>query len=133
MIEIREIPRAINLEWHTDTLRFTVLEPFSVLVFLKPKLLGGASKVVRYTVPVGFDTDLASIPRAFLSITGGKIGKHLIAAVIHDKLYRTGEVPRNVADAIFLAAMEALGVSWVRRQVLYQAVRAGGASSYRPA
>ena len=80
-------------------------------------------------VPVGANTDLASIPRAFRSITP-QIGKHIPAAIIHDYLYRTASEQRATADAIFLAGMEHLGVYGLRRQAMYRAVRAFGWLAY---
>ncbi len=81
------------------------------------------------TVPDGFRTDLASIPRAFRSITP-QIGHHIPIAIVHDYLYRTASEQRATADAIFLAGMEHLGVYWLRRQTMYRAVRAFGGLSY---
>ena len=83
-------------------------------------------------VPKGFETDFASIPRiplAYWLFAG--VGQ--AAAVVHDALYGEGQVPRKVADDIFLEAMEACGVSAWRRWPMYWAVRTFGASRYRTA
>jgi hypothetical protein len=77
------------------------------------------------TVPAGFITDLASIPRAFHSLIPVN-GKHSPAAILHDYLYCTQDRTRAEADAIFLEAMKACGVGWLRRQAMWSAVRAGG-------
>ena len=79
--------------------------------------------------PEGFKTDLASIPRAFRSITP-QVGQHIPIAIIHDYLYRSGTEQQATADAIFLAGMEHLGVYWLRRNAMYQAVRAFGWMAY---
>jgi hypothetical protein len=81
------------------------------------------------TVPAGFETDFASIPRVLWSIypPAGKWGK---AAVIHDYLYFTGMMPRAAADQVFLDAMEDLGVPKLRRRVMYRAVRLGGGGAW---
>ena len=85
------------------------------------------------SVPVGFVTDFASIPRPLWNVFSptGTYGK---AAVIHDTIYRTATLPvtRAGADAIFLEAMTALSVNWVTRNILYRGVRIFGASSYAP-
>ena len=74
--------------------------------------------------PAGFITDLASIPRvARILITGH--GKDRWGAVIHDYLYHTRH-RRNVADRVFLEALEASGVNWIKRRTMYRAVRTGG-------
>jgi len=129
-VTIRAIPREADLRFHTDTVRFTVLQAFSCTVNQSGMLLSGSNGTRVHEIPAGFDTDLASIPRFLLSTTGGKVGKHLIAAIVHDYLYRTGFASRELADEIFLAAMKNLGVSWLRRNVFYRAVRLGGKSSY---
>lgn len=73
------------------------------------------------TVPAGFITDFASIPRVFWNILPpwGKYGK---AAIVHDYLYQSGMYRKEKADRIFLEAMEVLGVSWITRNIMYQAV-----------
>jgi len=77
------------------------------------------------TVPKGFETDLASIPRIFHSIIPVN-GKHRSPAIIHDYLYVVQDRTRSEADAIFLESMEQVGVRWTQRQAMYWAVRVGG-------
>lgn len=91
------------------------------------------------TVPEGMLTDLASVPwwgRWF----AGRVGKHLEAAIVHDFLYIAwqdidGEVDmdaaRLFADRVFLAGMKAAGVGWLRRTVMYSAVRVAGGRLFR--
>lgn len=81
-------------------------------------------------VPVGFDTDFASIPRVFWALLPptGRYGK---AAVVHDYLYRCTAWPRAVCDRVFREAMEVLGVSWLTRHALYRAVRLWGGMARR--
>ncbi len=79
-------------------------------------------------VPAGFKTDFASIPRLFWNILH-PAGPHRGAAVIHDYLYNQRHVhkrTRKECDKIFLEAMEALGVSWIKRHTMYRAVRSFG-------
>ena len=66
----------------------------------------------QITVPVGFETDFASVPRPFSAILP-KWGKYGDAAVIHDWLYWEQGRPRPAADAILLEGMTVLGVSAV--------------------
>jgi len=77
------------------------------------------------TVPKGFITDLASIPRLFQWLIPVN-GLHRCAAIVHDYLFVIQDRPREDADRIFLEAMEDCGVRWTQRQVMYRAVRAGG-------
>lgn len=81
-------------------------------------------------VPAGFRTDLASIPRLFQNLVPVN-GRHRAAAVLHDYLFVVQDRPRSAVDAIFLRAMEASGVSWAQRWVMYAAVRVGGWMPWR--
>lgn len=83
------------------------------------------------TVPAGFLTDFASVPKILWNLLPptGQYGK---AAVVHDYLYRTpGLVSKEIADATFLEAMGVLGVPWITRHLLYRAVSLFGRSSYK--
>jgi hypothetical protein len=80
-------------------------------------------------VPAGFQTDFASIPRALWALYP-PAGPWAGAAVIHDYLYVEGKRTRGECDGIFREAMEALGVPWLRRQIMWLAVRSAGGSSW---
>lgn len=112
-----------------------VLEPFSFYP---------SPKAVVITVPAGFITDYASIPR-FLWSWLPAWGPYGPAAVVHDYLYylgdtavvpdpRTPEIPtkcnRKVADQIFERGMSAVGVNWFKRKIIYSAVRVFGGPHY---
>ena len=77
------------------------------------------------TVPEGFITDFASVPRVvwWLLPPWGQYGK---AAVVHDFLYRAKPWPRKRCDQIFLEGMQTLGVGWATRTTMYSAVRVAG-------
>ena len=85
----------------------------------------------KHTVPAGFITDGASIPRIFW-ILMTPTGPYMESAVIHDFLYRTApfgidEFGRNECDRVFLQAMEVQGIRRWRRRRMYDAVhRFGG-------
>lgn len=81
-------------------------------------------------VPVGFKTDLASVPRIAWSLIP-PMGKYEAAAVVHDWLYWSQELCREDADAVFLDAMIYSGVGVVSRQIIYRAVRAFGGFAWR--
>ena len=81
----------------------------------------------RITVKKGFDFDGASIPQALWSVYGNPLsGKFRIAALVHDALYASEELPREVADAIFLDLMKQHEVGYLKRQTMYYAVRSAG-------
>ena len=79
----------------------------------------------KIKVPVGFPPDIASIPRLFWIIYPPD-GQYTQAAVLHDYLYNIQDRPRATADAIFLEAMQVLGVPFLRRKIIYRAVRLFG-------
>lgn len=80
--------------------------------------------------PKGFETDFASIPYA-VSALFDPMGDNAEAAVIHDYLYAVGEPgQREKADTIFLDALAQHHVDPIRRKLMYEAVRAGGAQAY---
>lgn len=78
-------------------------------------------------VPAGFVCDGASIPKVFWSIIGSPMtGKYVQAAILHDFLYYIQTFSREHSDKIFLNAMKILGVSRLKRKIIYWAVRIGG-------
>ena len=81
------------------------------------------------TVPAGFETDFASIPRGLWNILP-KHGRQDKAAVLHDYLYVHNGVTRAEADALFREAMEAEGVGRVARNAMYLGVRIGGGRTW---
>lgn len=87
--------------------------------------VGAEGSSDRISVPLGFMTDFASVPRPFWSILP-QWGKYGNAAVIHDFLYWEQRRTRKEADDIFLEAMGVLGVSKLTAGVMYWAVRLFG-------
>lgn len=77
------------------------------------------------TVPAGFQTDLASVPR-FLWAVYPPFGKYTEAAIVHDYLYTWQPCTRAQADSVLMEGMQTLGVSWLSRQIIYDNVRAFG-------
>lgn len=93
------------------------------------------------TVPAGFVTDLASVPRWAWTLIPPD-GPWVKAAIIHDFLYATGGTgkwkkhPASItrsepytrleADTIMREGMENRGVGWISRNLIYAAVRLGG-------
>lgn len=79
------------------------------------------------TVPIGFYTDFASVPR-WMPLMYALVGDTAHApAVIHDWLYYSAFVPnRKDADLVLLEAMRVWGMSAWRCQTIYWGVRLGG-------
>jgi hypothetical protein len=83
------------------------------------------------TVPIGFATDYASVPRLFWRLFP-PWDDYSPAAVIHDYIYVVGDRPRRKADAIFLELMDGLpDISWLRARIMWLAVRLGGWVGWR--
>ncbi|ECC7442679.1 TPA: DUF1353 domain-containing protein [Salmonella enterica subsp. enterica serovar Newport] len=81
------------------------------------------------SVPAGFITDLASVPRIFWTFIPPD-GKYAKAAIIHDYLYDNALRTKKEADRIFLDGMTVLGVPKWKRIVMYLAVRIFGRGNY---
>lgn len=83
------------------------------------------------TVPLGFNTDFASVPRLFWMILPPD-GRYSQAAVLHDHLYsvrgktKQKRYTRAGCDRIFKEAMKVLGVGFWKRGTMYNAVRSFG-------
>jgi Protein of unknown function (DUF1353) len=76
-----------------------------------------------FTVPAGFRTDFASVPRAYQWLIA-RSGRYTKAAVLHDWLVRCRpEISRSDTDGLFRRALFELGVPFVRRWLIWGAVR----------
>lgn len=81
------------------------------------------------TVPTGFETDFESCPRLpVIFFLAGELTRE--AAVVHDYLYSTGIMPRDVADAVLKEACQLTGVPAWRSWLIWAGVRVGGASHF---
>ncbi len=92
------------------------------------RVLGGVC--VHWTggevlVPRGFKTDLSSIPEWARGIIP-QVGRHNVPSVVHDFCYVTRWRTRREADDLFLALMAIKRVPWLRRNIMWAAVRAFG-------
>ena len=91
----------------------------------KPLVWEDSELVIQ--VNPGFDFDGASIPKALWSAIGSPMtGGYQRAGCLHDALYASEWFARDVCDKLFLEAMESDGVSWIKRNLMYNAVRAFG-------
>jgi len=105
-------------------MKFELLESGRSAVLAEPFMVL-SSKRKPITVPKGFKTDFASVPRFFWRILP-PWGKYSEAAVVHDFLYSIGSMTRLLADKEFKYLMMRIGVSWWKRNVMYLAVRMFG-------
>ena len=84
------------------------------------------------TIPEGFHTDLASVPRILWSLYPPYDPQYAAAAVLHDALRKwrgeTGErFDEATSDAIFYEAMKILGVPRWKALTMYLGVRIASA------
>jgi len=84
-----------------------------------------------FIVPVGFVTDFASVPRIPIAFDIVGDTAHA-AAALHDWLYTTHPVARDVADAVLQEAAKVSGVSAFKAWLMWAGVRMGGASHWSP-
>jgi Protein of unknown function (DUF1353) len=81
------------------------------------------------TVPIGFVTDFASIPRAFWSLLRPD-GNYTYPAIIHDFLYWTQDGSKDEADQILRFGMEDFQIDAVSLNAIYEGVHLFGGPSW---
>jgi hypothetical protein len=78
-----------------------------------------------FQIPAGQCTDFASVPRIFVWFLP-RYGRYTKAAILHDYLWQV-EVPKGMsridADGLFRQAMRELEVPFLRRWIMWAAVR----------
>ena len=78
-----------------------------------------------FQIPVGQTTDFASVPRIFVWFLP-RYGRYTKAAILHDYLWEE-KVPEGMnridADGLFRQAMRELNVPFLRRWIMWAAVR----------
>ena len=87
------------------------------------------------TVPAGFETDFASVPRLPIAYMAWGDRAHR-EAVLHDYLYSIGaepDLPRGECDKLFRYAMILRGNPWWIYQSMYWGVRIGGSAGFKKA
>lgn len=82
------------------------------------------------TVPIGFVTDFASIPRALWNVLP-KWDIYGPAAVVHDWLYWNQGTTRDTADRILFEAMKILNVLEWKQKAIYEAVEHFGEHAWK--
>lgn len=85
---------------------------------------------LRVEVPLGFITDLASIPRPLRGVLDVN-GRSRRPAVLHDFCYHSHDLSRAQADDLLRRAIIAEGDRPWQARVYWLGVRLGGSGSYR--
>jgi len=94
------------------------IEPFEYHVNTYP-----SDEVI--TVPIGFETNFASIPRILWPVIS-PIDRHAKAAVIHDYCYYHGLYNRKISDMIFREGLRVLNVKAWKVFCMYRSLRIFG-------
>lgn len=86
--------------------------------------IGGSNAVVY--VPPGFVHDRGGVPPMLWALAS-----YTRAAIIHDYLYWAQPCSRLQADNLLMIALKEAGAPWLRRQLIYRAVRLQGEAIWR--
>lgn len=97
---------------------------------VEPLIYESDCAAMTITVPVGFQTDFASVLR--LPVVYLLFGDKAHApATVHDYLYQDGALERKTADAVFYEAMRVgTRLSGIERWLMWSAVRLFGGSHF---
>jgi hypothetical protein len=82
------------------------------------------------TVPAGFVTELASVPKR-LRWWKGQTDASIAPAVFHDYLYWTQACTQDEADAVMYHAMTAQGGATAKNAAVYRAVSGSGSAAFK--
>lgn len=115
-VVVRELPDADGSRWR-------LVEPLSY-----------AGRSETFEVAAGFTTDFASVPQALTWLVP-RYGRYTKAAILHDFLWqrcREGRFDWADADGILRRAMRELDVPFLRRWLMWGAVRLAGIVTRSP-
>ena len=93
-----------------------------------------AGRDETFSVPAGFTTDFASVPQSLTWLVP-RYGRYTKAAILHDYLWakcRKGEFDWADADGILRRTMRELDVPFLRRWLMWGAVRLAGIVTHSP-
>lgn len=111
----------LRVEWVGDGVHWRVIE----------KLLYTDPDGRVWALPAGTVIDGASIPRIFWSLVGSPMtGLYVMAAAMHDAAYQTPGMVKSQADTMLYEAMRELGCDRAIADIIYEAVRIAGQSSF---
>ena len=99
--------------------------------YIVDEAVGYENEKYLISVKSGWITDGASVPRVFQNIFSPYGEQSIFGAIIHDALYMAEALPRKECDLIFLEILKLKGVGWLKRSVMYSAVRLGGGFVWR--
>jgi hypothetical protein len=88
--------------------------------------------VITLKVDSGYRTDLASVPQALKGLMDNGSADYgvMIACQTHDVCYSTQYLSKELSDKMFYLILRYYGVSWLKAQLYYNAVRLFGDDAY---
>ncbi len=106
------------MKWNDATDKFKLYESMTATWSRPGRVL------VNIKVPMGFESELASIPKRLQSIVG-KLGHHILPAIVHDFIYEGGvpDMSKKDGDDMFLDGMQSKKVWLGKRWAMWAAVR----------
>jgi hypothetical protein len=91
---------------------------------------GQTGKLEAISVPTGFVTDFASVPRPFWSLLPPD-GDYTYPAIVHDYMYWMQTWPREAADETLRLGMREFGIDRNIVFIIFEAVRKFGGASWK--
>lgn len=117
-----------KMKKYEEFLRLELVEGYRFKTLEPVRLSSRAG--VRVHVPVGFITDLASVPRC-LWWWFPPHGKWAVASVVHDYMYEQAISTKEDADNTFFKLLRIYGVPKTKARLMYWAVRLFGRGNYK--
>lgn len=109
----------------------TIIQRISKDGYILKSTLHFENENIKVTVKPGLFTNGASIPHMFWSVIGYPLNpKYIGSAIIHDGLYNSHIVSQKEADNLFRDMLEHNGVSIIKRNAMFRALRMFGFISY---
>lgn len=123
-----EMPQdVIEIEFHSKP----TIEPFEKYKFLVAKAFDVSINEDRFTIPKGFETDLASVPRMLWPILAPDNSGVFAPSILHDYLYTChNELPRKIIDQVFYFALLENDVNERLAFGMYIAIRMFGGTHF---
>ncbi len=119
---------------HTEIKSDVCIKPLKAYTYLTCLDIEFSVDSEKFIIPKGFETNLASIPKIAWPILAPAHSSLIRPAIIHDWFYRkTCVFTRKQVDLIFFHMMLNDGISVLRANIMYYAVRLFGWGFYSEA
>lgn len=118
----------MNIQFVREPLEVEFLESGDKAILIK-EFSYTTEQGVSYVVPVGFETDFATVPQFAQGIVP-KIGTYTKATILHDYWYKAAINTKKWADKEFLNACIILGTPKWKAYLMYAGVRLFGKGNY---